>query len=184
MYAPARFLALAAAMVISIIGILPSQSDHNSHQKSHGAMVERMIGPAAPVDFDSQAIVGFVDGMARAEMERAEAERQEAERQEALRAAARASGSGSSTPGYHPGTTDGECSGFVIPDYIIQRESGGNPSAYNPSGAYGCAQTLLSHYGDGRTCQGLDPFTIAGQRECVDRLSNGGTNLAPWAMTA
>lgn len=81
------------------------------------------------------------------------------------------------------GGTVGECTGFVIPDYIIQRESGGNPSAYNPSGAYGCAQTLLGHYNDGGACAGLDPYTIQGQRDCVYRLSNGGTNLAPWALT-
>jgi len=80
------------------------------------------------------------------------------------------------------GTTVGACTGFAIPDYIIQRESGGNPSAYNPSGAYGCAQTLLSHYSGG-TCAGLDPYSIDGQRECVYRLSSGGTNLAPWAAT-
>lgn len=80
------------------------------------------------------------------------------------------------------GNTVGACTGFAIPDYIIQRESGGNPNAYNPSGAYGCAQTLLSHYSGG-SCSGLDPYTIDGQRECVNRLSNGGTNLAPWAAT-
>lgn len=80
------------------------------------------------------------------------------------------------------GTTVGECTGFAIPDYIIQRESGGDPSAMNPSGAYGCAQTLLSHYSGG-SCSGLDPYSIDGQRECVNILSNGGTNLAPWAAT-
>jgi hypothetical protein len=80
------------------------------------------------------------------------------------------------------GSTVGQCSGFAIPDYIIQRESGGNPSAYNPSGAYGCAQTLLTHYSGG-SCRGLDPYTVEGQRECVNRLSNGGTNLDPWAAT-
>jgi len=81
------------------------------------------------------------------------------------------------------GTTVGECTGFAIPDYIIQRESGGNPNAMNPSGAYGCAQTLLSHYNSGGSCAGLDPYSIDGQRECVWRLSNGGTNLNPWAQT-
>jgi hypothetical protein len=80
------------------------------------------------------------------------------------------------------GSTVGDCSGFAIPDYIIMRESGGNPSAYNPSGAYGCAQTLLSHYSSG-SCRGLDPYTIEGQRACVDILSAGGTNLSPWAQT-
>lgn len=116
-----------------------------------------------------------------AEIEAAVAiERQRAIDEEARRraVAAQSSQSGSS----HPGTTVGECTGFAIPAYIIQRESGGNPSAYNPSGAYGCAQTLLSHYSRGQ-CQGLDPYTIDGQRECVWRLSNGGTNLNPWAAT-
>lgn len=76
----------------------------------------------------------------------------------------------------------GECTGFSVPDYIIQRESGGNPEAHNPSGAHGCTQTLLSHYSSGQ-CQGLDPYTVDGQRECTYRLSNGGTNLAPWNET-
>lgn len=107
------------------------------------------------------------------------AQEEERARQAAIQAAQRAR---QSTPAYHPGSTVGECTGFAIPAYIIQRESGGNPSAYNPSGAYGCAQTLLSHYSRGQ-CVGLDPYTIDGQRECVWRLSNGGTNLAPWAAT-
>lgn len=81
------------------------------------------------------------------------------------------------------GSTVGECTGFVIPDYIIQRESGGNPNAWNSegSGAYGCAQTLISHYSPGHSCAGLDPYTIDGQRECVYILSDGGRNLQPWS---
>ncbi len=44
----------------------------------------------------------------------------------------------------------GSCTGFSIPDYIIQRESGGDPNAVNPSsGAYGCSQTLPAHYQPG-----------------------------------
>lgn len=77
----------------------------------------------------------------------------------------------------------GECTGFVIPSYIIQRESGGSSTAMNPSGAYGCAQTLLSHYASGGACAGDNPYTIQGQRDCVYTLSNGGTNLSPWAQT-
>lgn len=81
-------------------------------------------------------------------------------------------------------TGSGGCTGFVIPDYIIQRESGGNPFVQNPSSdAFGCAQTLLSHYNAGGTCAGLNPYDIQGQRDCVYRLSDGGTNLAPWALT-
>lgn len=128
-----------------------------------------------------QQLSDFYAGI-QADLDRQAAE--EAERQRQREAAARSTGYGAATsPGYHPGTTNnGDCTGFAIPDYIIQRESGGNPSAYNPSGAYGCAQTLLSHYSRG-SCQGLDPYTIEGQRECVWILSNGGTNLQPWAAT-
>lgn len=75
----------------------------------------------------------------------------------------------------------GACTGFAIPDYIIQRESGGNPFVWNTqgSGAFGCAQTLISHYRSGQ-CVGMDPNTIDGQRQCVDKLSDHGTNLRPW----
>lgn len=106
---------------------------------------------------------------------------EEAARQAAAAAAQRSTVS-TGTSYSSGGTTVGACTGFAIPDYIIQRESGGNPSAMNPSGAYGCAQTLLSHYSSG-SCRGLDPYTIEGQRECVNILSGGGTNLAPWAQT-
>lgn len=104
-----------------------------------------------------------------------EAERLRVERANAARAAG---GSGAQ----RPGVTLGECTGFVIPDYIIMRESGGNPSAYNPSGAYGCAQTLLSHYFGG-VCNGLNPYDIQGQRDCTQILYDRG-GLAPWAATA
>lgn len=77
----------------------------------------------------------------------------------------------------------GECSGFAIPDYIIERESGGNPQAVNPSsGAFGCGQVMPMHW-NGGACDGLDRTNVDHQRECVDRLSSGGTNLAPWAAT-
>lgn len=74
----------------------------------------------------------------------------------------------------------GGCTGFAIPSYIIQRESGGNPTAMNPSGAYGCAQIMP--YVWSANCSDLDRG-VDGQRECVNRISNGGTNLSPWATT-
>lgn len=78
-------------------------------------------------------------------------------------------------------STTGACVGFAVPDYIIQRESGGNPSAYNPSsGAYGCAQTLLSHYNAGGVCAGLDPYSVDGQRACTQRLVDRA-GLTPWS---
>lgn len=36
-----------------------------------------------------------------------------------------------------------------FPDWIIQRESGGDPNALNPSGAYGCAQLMPGTGGSG-----------------------------------
>lgn len=77
----------------------------------------------------------------------------------------------------------GACTGFSVPDSIIQRESGGDPSAYNASsGAIGCTQTLLSHYQAGGACAGDDPYSVDGQRACTATLSDGGTNLAPWSL--
>jgi len=136
-------------------------------------------------------IVAFWDELARYEAARLEAERVEAERVAAEAEAARLEAErrrvASLTPARlsptpSPLSTVGECTGFVIPDYIIQRESGGNPSAYNPSGAYGCAQTLLSHYSGSGVCAGINPYTIEGQRACVQILYDRG-GLAPWAAT-
>lgn len=76
----------------------------------------------------------------------------------------------------------GGCSGFSVPDWIIQRESGGDPNAVNPSsGAYGCTQTLPEHYQAGGACAGLDMHSVDGQRQCTYILSAGGTNLAAWS---
>jgi uncharacterized protein with PIN domain len=131
-----------------------------------GASLERLYA-----DVTAREVAAYLDAVHEAELA------EQARQAEAARQAARPV---SRTPS--AGVTVGECTGFAIPAYIIQRESGGNPSAYNPSGAYGCAQTLLSHYSSG-SCRGLDPYSIDGQRACVDILSNGGTNLSPWAQT-
>ncbi len=81
-----------------------------------------------------------------------------------------------------PVTVSGDCSGFPIPGWIIQRESGGDPSAVNPSsGAFGCAQELPAHFQPGGACAGLDMYAVDGQRACAVILSDGGTNLAPWS---
>jgi hypothetical protein len=133
-----------------------------------GASLERLYA-----DVTAREVAAYLDGVHEAELA-----------EQARQAAAAASAAQASRPraAASAGVTVGECTGFAIPAYIIQRESGGNPSAYNPSGAYGCAQTLLSHYSSG-SCRGLDPYSIDGQRACVDILSNGGSNLAPWAAT-
>lgn len=124
------------------------------------------------------AVAAWVEGELRGEAERQAAEetaRLEAARQAANQPMARP---GASAPAYEG---VGDCTGFAIPDHIIRRESGGNPWAVNPSsGAFGCAQVMPFHWAPGGGCADLDQWTIDGQRECVDRLSQGGTRLSPW----
>jgi hypothetical protein len=73
----------------------------------------------------------------------------------------------------------GGCYDGPIPAYIVTRESGGNPQAVNASsGAYGCFQ-IMPYVWDAN-CSGLDRG-VAGQIECANRISNGGTNLRPWS---
>jgi hypothetical protein len=74
----------------------------------------------------------------------------------------------------------GSCYDGPIPAYIVTRESGGSPTAMNPSGAYGCFQIMP--YVWSANCADLDRG-VAGQIECANRISNGGTNLQPWALT-
>lgn len=73
----------------------------------------------------------------------------------------------------------GSCYDGPIPAYIVTRESGGNPEALNPSGAYGCFQIMP--YVWAANCSDLDRG-VAGQIECANRISDGGTNLRPWAL--
>lgn len=170
-----RTFAVALSAVMLTLGISVGNGDGISASKHREtAYVKKVrVGTEGEEAARLGDLTAWLAGVERAENERLFIE---AANQAAAAAAATRS------TAYHPGTTVGECTGFAIPDYIISRESGGNPSAYNPSGAYGCAQTLLSHYSSG-SCQGLDPYTIEGQRECVWILSSGGTNLNPWAAT-
>lgn len=63
-----------------------------------------------------------------------------------------------------------------FPSSIVMRESGGNPTASNPSGAYGCAQILRSHFNAGGTCAGLD------YASCWSKMYRE-QGLRPWACT-
>ncbi len=132
---------------------------------------------------DRQAVAAYLAAVHQHELDVEAWNAGEARLAAELAAAAAAARARVTAPRVSVGSTVGSCTGFAIPDYIIQRESGGNPSAYNPSGAYGCAQTLLSHYSSGGACAGLNPYTIDGQRQCVWILSSGGSNLSPWAAT-
>lgn len=137
--------------------------------------------PLAAVGGDSEEaatdlIVAFGEGVQR-EQERLAAD--EVARMEAARSS---SGPGAAATGSREGV--GDCTGFAIPDYIIQRESGGNPYAVNSSsGAFGCAQVMPFHWAPGGACEGLDRWSIDDQRTCVAWLSQDGTRLSPWAAT-
>ena len=108
----------------------------------------------------------------------------EAERAAALAASTSSSGSGSSYSG-PSGTVSGDCYGSALPSYIIDRESGGNPNAYNPSGAWGCFQIMPGTWGG--TCSDLGAHgsaSVGAQTECANRLWNGGAGSSHWAATA
>jgi hypothetical protein len=75
----------------------------------------------------------------------------------------------------------GSCYGGPIPDYIVSRESGGNPNALNPSGAWGCYQ-IMPEWWSG-ACSSLDKYTIDGQKACAAILWNGGAGASNWALT-
>jgi hypothetical protein len=181
-------LALSAPMM-SVAASGPSHPEPKEEVTT--AVRGPIVGIVTMVDYDEQyaiqeeqaiqAYLAAVENQRRVDAYLAELAAAEQARQAAEAEAQRKYQGSQRAPALN-NTTVGDCTGFAIPDYIIQRESGGNPSAMNPSGAYGCAQTLLSHYSSG-SCRGLDPYTIEGQRACVDILSNGGTNLSPWAQT-
>lgn len=73
----------------------------------------------------------------------------------------------------------GDCAAMKpegFPDYIIDRESGGNPNAVNPrSGALGCAQILPSWFQRG--CSGMS------YADCWAAMWNGGKGASNWACT-
>jgi hypothetical protein len=75
----------------------------------------------------------------------------------------------------------GSCFGGPIPDYIVQRESGGNPMAQNPSGAFGCYQ-IMPEWWSG-SCSGMDRYTIDGQKQCASLIWNGGAGAGNWSET-
>lgn len=79
-----------------------------------------------------------------------------------------------------------DCQGKVVPAYIVQRESHCNYGAVNANGCggagcYGMYQIHGMHW-NGGACSDLNWEIPADQDECARRLSNDGTNLAPWAF--
>jgi Transglycosylase-like domain len=117
------------------------------------------------------ALDAFYAEQARLETERLEQERlaaEEAARLEAERQA-RARPPVPAAPRRTSGSV-GDCTGFPVPDAVIQRESGGSPNAANPSGAYGCTQIMPGWWSG--ACAGLDKYSVDGQRACTQIIVN------------
>lgn len=74
----------------------------------------------------------------------------------------------------------GACGGATNgADQFIMRESGGNPNAYNPSGAWGCYQIMPGTWA-GAGCDDLGSHgsaSPAAQAACASRLSLSAWNL-------
>lgn len=173
-----------AVVLVALGAAVGTQAAFDARRTGHESHVERpTAGASAPIPLavtggeQPAAVISWIEGVARGEWFEGVAAAEEAARVEAARrataervAAPRAGSAGV-----------GDCTGFAIPDYIIDRESGGNPYAVNPSsGAFGCAQVMPFHWAPGGACAGLDPYSIDDQRTCVEWLSQGGTRLSPW----
>jgi hypothetical protein len=138
--------------------------------------------------------IAVADYLEARERERLETERLEAERVAAEAAAleatrvAQARAAAVPQPARVGTRAPTGCDGHVIPGDILRAESGCDYGAVNPSGCTdgatsGCVglyQFDADHFGPGGACSGLDWHSPADQDVCASRLSNGGTNLAPW----
>lgn len=174
----------SAALLVSIVAFAAHDAiagtDHPPHVAPPVAEVSApLLLAVSGADYAGEFFASFASF---AQGVRDEEARIAADEMAALEAARRNPVSRVSGGGTYEGV--GDCTGFAIPDYIIQRESGGNPYAVNSSsGAFGCAQVMPFHWSPGGACAGLDRYSIDDQRTCVDWLSEGGTRLSPWAAT-
>lgn len=142
---------------------------------------------AARVDSTPQVVAAAAEAAAEREIaaiaaHAAEEERrglEEAARLEAARRAASSSGAG--------GGGRASCEGvdWVVPVGIVVRESGCDFGAVSPGGQYVGAYQFDRRHWDASSgwggCADLGDWQDPeAQHECARRLSQGGTNLAPW----
>ena len=118
----------------------------------------------------------FYQGVLAAEAEKAEAEKAEAAK--ARKPAAPTGRRGGSTSG--GSTVGGSCGGATNgADRFIGAESGGNPNARNPSGAWGCYQIMPGTWSS--SCSDLGTHGSAStdaQAQCASRLPSSS-----WSAT-
>lgn len=126
-------LALASLAFIPTAG-----SAGESHLTSSGGVPGLVASPALKYVAWSQLHTqedAWYAGIAQRDAQRAAAARAAVQRPHSTFHAVSSSG----------GAVTGSCEAMKpagFPDYIIQRESRGNPNARNPSGAYGCVQLM------------------------------------------
>lgn len=128
------------------------------------------------------AVLGWVTGVQEAEWR--EGERREQER---LADLARSSATSSDAGGRITGVAPAYGCNIILPDSIVQRESGGNCNAYNPTGCggrgcLGYAQVDQGHFAAVSPWNGNVAGTCYGLSydECVERLWNGGAGVGHW----
>lgn len=141
-------LSFVVAVAACAVLIIPERSAGGSADRpAKIRTVPRVALDAAEVTYQQahdRAV--WIDAVWRSEQVRLETEAAQA-RARAAEAAARARSRATSSP-----AVTGTCAAMKppgFPDWIIQRESRGNPNALNPSGAFGCAQLMPSSGGSG-----------------------------------
>jgi hypothetical protein len=190
---------IVIAGLASLEGLIDHDPEHVKPPKAERPDAGVHLGTPAPpavtgadphATGDLILVVAYLDQLEQERQAREEQERitayltgvaEEAARVEAERQARSRQSNPTPTPGFSGSTS---CDGHVIPSYIVQRESGCNYGAVNPSGCggnscVGLYQFDLRHFTSG-ACAGLDWHNPADQDECARRISNNGSNLRPW----
>lgn len=185
-------LATVLAIVTTALGVQATFDAQKQSEPPHAARSTASVqtGPlplAAVGGEQPQDVIGWLDGLARAEwfagVERAA---QEAE----MAATAAARDLRQRVPGT-PTSAPGDCDGvpWVIPVGKVIDESGCRFDAVNPTGCsgYTCvgAYQFDARHWDASSgwggCADLGDWSVPeNQHECARRLSGDGTNLAPW----
>src|SRR6266540_1321354 len=115
--------------------------------------------------FQARQMELFLQAVADAEAQEAQAQAQaQAQRSRAPARTGRSGGGGGNVGGACGGATNGA-------DAYIGRESGGNPNARNPSGAWGCYQIMPGTWSS--SCSDLGSYgsaSTSAQAACASRL--------------
>jgi len=186
-YAVLLVLLATVAIVALVVDASPSSSETSSPPRTR-TIRPRVVPPLPSYPIEAGEIqvgliVRYVAAVDRETVGRyiaglIETERVEAQRRADEEAAARRVPvpSAPSAP-----VSGGDCSGFPLPASIIQRESGGDPNAVNPSsGTFGCAQLQPFHFADGGACAGM-ATDKDGQIACTYELQRRA-GMSPWSL--